>query len=151
MKPSSFYARIRDTQDGCREWTGAKHSTGYGAVWNPGKKLIKSHRFAWALENGPIPDGMQVLHRCDNRLCVNVDHLFLGSNTDNYKDKISKGRDRKACGAKNHASKYAAEDIRRMREAHLFGASQTDLAKVYGSTQGHIGKIVRRELWQRAY
>ena len=71
----------------CIEWTGRCNDGGYG-TW--GRKL--AHRLAWVEANGPIPAGMCVLHACDNPPCINVDHLWLGTQADNAADRESKGR-----------------------------------------------------------
>ena len=75
----------------CIEWTGSRNPKGYGQK-KVGGKTIFAHRWAWEQANGPIPDGLHVLHTCDNPPCVNVDHLFLGTNADNVKDRDAKGR-----------------------------------------------------------
>lgn len=72
------------------EWTGATLK-GYGQIGD-GRCLRYTHRVAWELVNGPIPDGMHVCHHCDNPPCCNVDHLFLGTDADNNADMIAKGR-----------------------------------------------------------
>lgn len=77
--------------DRCIEYSGYKMPTGYGMRGYKGKVWL-AHRAAWDEEVGPIPDGMNVLHSCDNRACVNIEHLFLGSHTDNMQDMVSKGR-----------------------------------------------------------
>jgi len=75
---------------GCLVWNGAKQD-GYGLIWYEGK-LVRAHRLAWSLSYGDISVGMQVLHECDNRACIRLDHLFLGTQKDNIQDAISKGR-----------------------------------------------------------
>ena len=98
----------RPTKTGCREWLGAKNSDGYGKVtvskWlrhriQPKRDRyarhrwkVLAHRMSWWITMGAIPDGMCVLHHCDNPKCVNPDHLFLGNHTDNMRDMMSKGR-----------------------------------------------------------
>jgi HNH endonuclease len=76
---------------GCIEWTGSKDPSGYGRIGIAGVRH-RTHRLAWELVHGPIPEGIQVLHRCDNRPCCNVEHLFLGTNAVNMADRDAKGR-----------------------------------------------------------
>jgi hypothetical protein len=77
-----------DPKTGCHVWTGSKYGRGYGNL------QIATHRLAWELANGPIPEGLSILHRCDNPACCNPDHLFLGTQADNMADKVRKGRAR---------------------------------------------------------
>ena len=82
----------RLTKDGdCLVFTGSKNGAGYGKIW-AGNNLVLAHRLAFEVEHGPIPAGMVVCHRCDNRACCNVEHLFLGSQGDNLADMRAKGR-----------------------------------------------------------
>ena len=75
----------------CLEFEGARTTGGYGSLWWDGK-VQYAHRVAWELENGPIPEGMQVLHHCDNPPCYWVPHLFLGTDLENRRDASAKGR-----------------------------------------------------------
>lgn len=75
----------------CREWQGLRSKKGYGRVTRDGKHW-RLHRYVWTLVNGPIPEGMQVCHHCDNPPCFRLDHLFLGTNRLNVDDKMAKGR-----------------------------------------------------------
>lgn len=77
--------------DGCRVFTGWRDKDGYGWLRVNGKK-VGAHRVAWELENGPIPTGLSVLHRCDNPPCCDVGHLFIGTQADNVADREAKGR-----------------------------------------------------------
>lgn len=85
-----FWAKAT-SGDGCWEWMGPRVGIGYGSFWANGK-TVRAHRLAWELVNGPIPTGLSVLHRCDNPPCVRPDHLFIGTNADNSKDMVQKGR-----------------------------------------------------------
>lgn len=99
MKPTSerFWEKVDKTvESGCWEWRSSIRGNGYGAFFThlieEGRKAHGAHRFSWELEHGPIPNGLWVLHKCDNRICVNPDHLFLGDRTDNMRDCAEKGR-----------------------------------------------------------
>ena len=76
---------------GCYLWTGADCPKGYGKT-NVYGKTQNAHRVVWELANGPIPKGMYVCHRCDTPACVNPEHLFIGSPSDNQRDRVRKGR-----------------------------------------------------------
>jgi len=98
MTPISerFWAKVnKDAPNGCWEWHSSLTGGGYGAffVHHPDKReIVRAHRFSWELANGSIPNGLWVLHKCDNRICVNPDHLFLGNRSDNMIDCARKGR-----------------------------------------------------------
>jgi hypothetical protein len=89
-----FWSRVRRSDDGaCWDWLGAVMGKGYGVLKKPGERLnVSAHRAAYELANGPIPDRMHVLHRCDRPRCCNPAHLFIGTNADNVADMMAKGR-----------------------------------------------------------
>jgi hypothetical protein len=114
-----FWEKVAKS-DGCWLWTGGCSNTGYGAFWLKGQ-TINAHRIAWLLTSGPIPDGMDVLHRCDAnysvgdrsyRRCVRPDHLFLGTDKDNMADMVAKGRSASGerHGSHTHPEKRARGD-----------------------------------------
>ena len=81
----------------CREWQGARVSNGYGHRYVKGsgrknRRYEYIHRWVWEQVNGPVPDGMLVLHRCDNRACFRYEHLYLGTPKENSEDMVAKGR-----------------------------------------------------------
>lgn len=88
-----FGMKTRRAANGCLEWIGAIGAAGYGMTTYFGKRA-SVHRLAWELQNGPIPPGMVVCHTCDNRKCVAIEHLFIGTQSDNIRDAWSKGRGR---------------------------------------------------------
>lgn len=93
VNPDHLEIRVIKIQRGyqCVEWKGAINDRGYGQVRRDGE-VAYVHRIAWTMVNGPIPDGLNVLHHCDNPPCYNVDHLFLGTQADNMIDMVTKGR-----------------------------------------------------------
>lgn len=100
--------------EGCREWQKARSPWGYGKIGRNGK-FLATHRVAWELANGPIPDGMNVLHRCDNPPCCRTEpdekypegHLFLGTTKNNTQDMIAKGRRRGRAFPSGRANQWA--------------------------------------------
>lgn len=91
-----LWAKVDRSASGCWEWTGKSRSAfGYGLIRlskAEGGKLIGAHRLAWELTNGPIPEGLCVLHSCDNPPCCRPDHLHLGTKADNMREKVERGR-----------------------------------------------------------
>lgn len=90
----------------CWLWTGARSGLRYGGLKHEGK-VLRTHRVSYELHKGPIPDGMSVMHRCDNPLCVNPDHLQIGTHLDNMQDMFSKGRRLPASGERNGRAKLS--------------------------------------------
>src|SRR5271157_183966 len=84
------YVDVRSDNE-CWPWIGNRNDKGYGTIGDKGK-VVKAHRVAWALKHGPIPDNLDILHKCDNRPCCNPSHLFPGTQQDNIADMIKKNR-----------------------------------------------------------
>lgn len=104
--------------DACHPWIGWNDGGfGYGRlqIGGRGGPRPRAHRVAWELAYGPIPDGLQVLHRCDNPPCVNPCHLFLGTAIDNVQDRHEKGRSRGPCGEDHGRSKLTEDQVREIR------------------------------------
>lgn len=143
----SFFNFVAKTTAGCWEWTGSRHEQGYGR-YRQGDRIAKAHRVSYEIHKGPIPDGLFVLHRCDNPACVNPDHLFLGTHDDNMADMVAKGRARtnKRSGLLNPAAKITpaeAEEIRRLRGR----ATQAQIARRFGVSQQLVSCIQTGKNW----
>jgi len=132
----------------CIEAHGYRNKQGYCVKRYNGKRWF-SHRLAWYLEFGPIPDGVLVCHKCDNPSCINTGHLFLGSPKDNTADRDYKGRHK--CGhqkgEENSSSKLTEDVVRLIRERVNNGESKSSVARSAGISCGHVCRIVSRENW----
>jgi hypothetical protein len=151
-----FWAKVSlpEDLDACWEWIGAEFGKGYGGFWLE-NDWWRAHRAAWYMFNGPIPDGMMVCHKCDNRKCVNPKHLFLGSASDNAQDCTTKGRnpsqaqpEKLARGERCGAAKLTEGDVVDIRQRYAVGnVSQRQLAADYGVDQGTIKHAIRGTTW----
>lgn len=134
----------------CIEWTGNRHTRGYG-IAAVGKQRVLAHRLAMEMTYGPVTDGYVVCHRCDNPPCVNVEHLFLGTQADNLADMRAKGRGSKPplhLGARHPLSKMTEADVRVARARHANGESMNSLARAFGIAGSTMRAIIHRETWR---
>ena len=129
---------------GCGLWTSTLDRAGYGRL-GINKKMRLVHRLVWEMANGPIPAGLHVLHRCDTPSCLNIKHLFLGTQQDNMADKVAK--DRQLKGEANGNAKLTEAQVREIRTsqetllalADKFGVSQmTVFYAKHGKTWKHL-------------
>lgn len=147
-----FWARItRGQSQDCWEWTGGRSPQGYGIFYLAGKRC-HAHRVAWLFENGAIPDGLSVLHDCDNPPCCNPQHLFLGTLDDNNKDRDRKGRGRHPKGEEHPRAKITREQVGAIRElvARNPCINIAQLGREHGLSRSGIHHIVRGESWKDA-
>lgn len=135
---------IPEPMSGCWIWIGPVRSYGYGHMRTAGKAWL-AHRLSFVLHKGPIPENLGVLHHCDNRLCVNPDHIYAGDNIQNIKDMVDRKRHR--VGERNSASRLSREVVIEIRSslqsdmelARKFGVSRTAVRNArHGSTWRHV-------------
>ena len=130
----------------CWEWTAGTNVKGYGRFAFIGKNRL-AHRVSYIFTNGDIPDSLCVCHKCDNRKCVNPDHLFLGSIIDNTMDMVKKGRARgnSANGSLHPASKLVESDILYIRQHPEIPLPE--LAEKFGVSKGNIWCVRHNKTW----
>jgi hypothetical protein len=151
----------KDNDNGCWEWTEGLHRDGYAMFWN-GKTTIQAHRASYFAFVGQIPAGMLVCHKCDNRKCINPDHLFIGTQADNMRDMVEKGRTKRGVNHYNHINRarfkgqnsgqsngqarISDEMVAWIKESKQ---QAQEIADIFSLTRNHIYKIrngVRRAI-----
>ena len=128
---------------GCLEWSAALTKAGYGLLYDSSaKKLVYAHRASWMHISGPIPDGLFVCHKCDNRKCINREHLFLGTVLDNARDCVAKNRHAK--GERSGVSVLTEQQVVEIR-----GSDEPErvICIKYGISRSLVGLIRRGERW----
>lgn len=170
-----FWSKTRrNERTGCLEWTKHLNSTGYGHM-KIKKREELAHRIAWVISGREIPDGLLVLHTCDNPSCVEISHLFVGDHDANMADMVAKGRslsgDRnpaRRCperlprgaehwmhlspemvprGERSGPAKLTDDSVRAIRAANAAGELQAVICERYGVTQSAVSRIVNRKAW----
>jgi len=135
-----FFEKVSVNENGCHEWTGCIMPNGYGQFHKDGKTAY-AHRVAYELANGVAADF--VLHKCDNRKCVNPGHLFSGTFDDNMADMVAKKR--QAHGEKNSHAKLNAEKVKAIRsEVGL----HREIGAKYGVTASLVSMIRSGRIWR---
>jgi hypothetical protein len=145
VTPEVFWSYINKT-DECWNWLGCvDRNTGYGKLSFNGRKNSSPHRVAYELTFGIIPIGMWVLHKCDNRICCNPSHLFLGTSEDNINDMLNKGRN--PIGEKVGTSKLTKEEVVSIKEMLGDGMKHIDIARMFGVKKVTISAIATKRNW----
>ncbi len=148
-----FWSFVRKSApNGCWAWTGCKFN-GYGRL-QVGHRSVIAHRISWEIHNGQIPQNdsyfgsMCVLHKCDNRKCVNPEHLFLGTHSDNNKDRAKKGRSKPRMGESHGQAKLTDDIVKTIRREWALGVvEQKSMANKYGVTPVVISRVIARKSW----
>ncbi len=141
---------LKDSATGCWNWPGALNQSGYGQIGrNLGgaPKVALCHRLSWEMHKGPIPPDLWVLHKCDNRRCCNPDHLFLGTNADNIRDRDQKGRHARLRGEDHPGAKLKAVEARAIRVLFDRGMNRNRIAAIFGITLATVRAIGCRRIW----
>lgn len=147
---------LRRSPSGCWEWSRSRNPAGYGKMgmnW----VLYKTHRIAYTLFCGQIPDGLCVCHHCDNPPCCRPDHLFLGTASDNQRDMVAKGRhgggaarippENRTRGQRSHFAKLTDADVLAIRDAVKRGDRRDGIARRYGVTRHTVRSIAKGLTW----
>jgi len=137
-----FWEKV-EKGDGCWIWTGSRSPKGYGQLWSEGT-FLRSHRVSWLVHFGPIPEGMWVLHHCDNPPCVRPDHLYLGTAQQNSADR--ERRKRHAHKVHRSLTWQQAEEI---RDARRRGVRLKPLAAKYGVSEVTIHNIATFKIYAK--
>lgn len=142
-----FMSKVQKSEDGCWLWTSGT-TYGYGSFKMNGKNH-RAHRVSWLVHNGPIPDGMHVLHDCpgaDNKLCVNPDHLYLGTCIENGRDRRNKNQ--VARGERSGNAKLTNEKVKRARQLYRDGFDTDQLSLMFEVSKSAIYYAVTGKTWQ---
>ena len=139
-RPFEDWIDVETNSKGCWLWNGPLVTNGYGKAWLFNRSW-RAHRAAWTIYRGEIPEGMQVLHRCDVPRCVNPDHLYLGNQSVNITDCVLKGR--------HHKTRLKPGEVRLIRECLVIGYSQSELARQFGVSPASIQSIAAGRTWSK--
>lgn len=153
--------KCRCDENGCWIWTGTVNGAGYGTIGLGGAELGKgfSHRVSYMVHHGDIPDGMLVCHRCDVKLCINPDHLFLGTYRDNVQDMIAKGRmnnlrtpariESQPRGPSHGMAKLTEAEVLSIIDKFLEGeTTKASLAKEFNVSRAMVRNIINGKNWK---
>lgn len=127
-------SKTNKKDNGCWEWTATLYKGGYGKVQSWLHPSRYAHRAMYSLVVAPIPSGMWILHACDNRKCINPEHLWIGTHAENQKDKVLKGRG-------NY--KFSNDDVEQLRRFFGYGVARVELRKQFGISTFWFDKIVK--------
>lgn len=142
---------IFDPRTKCRIWVGKGESSGYGCISEGPKnniKVYRVHRVAYEIAYGSIPINLDICHTCDNRRCINVDHLFAGTRGENNNDRHRKGRSRGPTGSDHASSNFMEFEVIEIRKLHKAGMSYQEIADLKGVSKSCISLICQGRNWK---
>lgn len=145
-----FVSRVDvDQTTNCWLWNGSVNSWGYGRTINNISPERAAHRISFHLHKGPIPRGLLVLHSCDVPRCCNPEHLFLGTNADNMRDMVRKGRRPARRGERSSAAKLTAAQVNEIRSSYELKQTVSSLSRRFGVSRRTIKFILDGVTWKR--
>jgi len=144
----SKLTRYSINKSGCWIWQGSKTKDGYGVLGHGRGKQLRAHRAAYMVKHGDIPQNVFVCHKCDNPLCINTDHLFLGTAKDNTQDMIQKKRRANLSGENHPSAKLDNEKIELIRTYRKKGMLLAEIAKIFDVTFQTVSHICRGKAWK---
>ena len=156
MEANRFWSKVTKTDDGCWEWVGARTTAGYGAV-NVDGRMRRAHRVAYELVIGAVPSGMNLLHSCDNRTCVNPAHLRFGTQRENMADMDSRGRrftpfaGQIQKGSRNRNARLDEAKVSQVKARLAAGEHHATIAADYGVHRATISQIARGHSWAHVH
>lgn len=143
LSKDRFFTNVKVVGN-CWEWQGCK-VLGYGVMYH-NKKTIRAHRFSYLIHKGTLDSELFICHTCDNKRCVNPDHLYQGTRFDNAQDALQRGLLK--CGEKSHIAKLRKEQVLEILKSKV---TLTELARRYGVGKSTIQRIKKRESWKQVY
>lgn len=158
-----FWSKVNiKTPEDCWEWEASLLHSGYGRFrvgkYKTTRRMMVAHRFSWMLTNGSIPVGLFILHKCDNRKCVNPNHLFIGTFQDNSRDMCSKGRHYMQThgeifkGEKNPRAKHSEESILNIYHlSFVEKKSNREIANLLQEDMQYLRNVLRGTTWKYLY
>ncbi len=133
-----FWSKV-EKGECCWEWVGNRNNWGYGRIRIKGK-FSQAHRVSWEIHNGPIPEGLLCLHKCNNRPCIRPDHLYVGTQKDNMRDMSKAGN--------HNLSKLTWAIVEEVRQLNTQGVSKSKLAEVCRVSRTQMDNIIHNKQWK---